>query len=49
MVLQYFKGKAKGATKGFELLKKKSDALKRAFNEIMKAVVLTKKNMGKDF
>jgi V-type H+-transporting ATPase subunit D len=31
------------------LLKKKSDALKRAFNEIMKAIVLTKKNMGREF
>jgi len=30
-------------------LKKKSDALKKAFNEIMKKVVMTKKRMGKDF
>ena len=39
----------KGAKKGYELLKKKSDALKRAFNEIMKAIVLTKKGMGREF
>jgi vacuolar-type H+-ATPase subunit D/Vma8 len=39
----------KGAKKGYELLKKKSDALKRAFNEVMKAIVITKKNMGKEF
>ena len=31
------------------MLKKKSDALKKAFNEIMKRIVETKKNMGKDF
>ena len=30
-------------------MKKKSDALKKAFNEIMKKVVMTKKRMGKDF
>ena len=31
------------------MLKKKSDALKKAFNDIMKRVVNTKKRMGKDF
>jgi V-type H+-transporting ATPase subunit D len=30
-------------------LKKKSDALKKAFNEIMKKIVETKRRMGKDF
>ena len=43
------KGKKVGAQKGYDLLKKKSDALKKAFNEIMKRIVMTKKRMGKDF
>jgi vacuolar-type H+-ATPase subunit D/Vma8 len=30
-------------------LKKKSDALKKAFNEIMKKIVHIKKRMGKEF
>jgi vacuolar-type H+-ATPase subunit D/Vma8 len=30
-------------------LKKKSDALKKAFNDIMRRIFETKKNMGKDF
>ena len=47
--LQTFKGKKVGAKKGYDLLKKKSDALKKAFNEIMKRVVITKRRMGKDF
>jgi predicted HicB family RNase H-like nuclease len=47
--LQTFKGKTIGAKKGYDLLKKKSDALKKAFNEIMKKIVQTKKRMGKDF
>jgi len=38
-----------GAKKGYDLLKKKSDALKKAFNDIMKVIVVTKKSMGKDF
>ena len=38
-----------GAKKGYDLLKKKSDALKKEFNEIMKKLVLVKKRMGKDF
>ena len=32
MNMQIFKGKVVGAKKGYELLKKKSDALKKAFN-----------------
>jgi len=47
--MQTFKGKKVGAKKGYELLKKKSDALKKAFNDIMKKIVDTKKRMGKDF
>ena len=47
--LQVFKGKKIGAKKGFDLLKKKSDALKKAFNEIMKKIVQTKKRMGSEF
>lgn len=38
-----------GAKKGYDLLKKKSDALKKEFNEIMKKLVMVKKRMGKDF
>jgi V-type H+-transporting ATPase subunit D len=49
MSLQAFKAKKVGAKKGYDLLKKKSDALKKAFNEIMRRIVETKKNMGKDF
>ena len=47
--MQLMKGKKVGAQKGYDLLKKKSDALKKAFNEIMKRLVMTKKRMGKDF
>lgn len=38
-----------GAKKGYDLLKKKSDALKKAFNQIMLKIVDTKKRMGRDF
>ena len=37
------------ANKGYDLLKKKSDALKKAFYEIMRRIVETMKNLGKDF
>jgi V-type H+-transporting ATPase subunit D len=47
--LQLFKGKAVGAKKGFDLLKKKSDALKKAFRVILVKIVDTKKRMGKEF
>jgi len=38
-----------GAKKGFDLLKKKADALKKEFNEISKKIVSTKKRMGREF
>ena len=47
--MKAFKDKKIGAKKGYELLKRKSDALKKAFNEIMKEVVTTKKKMGYQF
>ena len=47
--MQTFKGKKVGAKKGYELLKRKSDALKKAFNEISKKVVATKRTMGRDY
>jgi V-type H+-transporting ATPase subunit D len=47
--MQAFKQRMVGAKKGYDLLKKKSDALKKAFNDIMKVIVITKKRMGKDF
>ena len=47
--MQVFKGKIVGAKKGYDLLKKKSDALKKAFNQIMLKIVDTKKRMGKEF
>jgi V-type H+-transporting ATPase subunit D len=44
-----FKAKAVGAKKGFELLKKKSDALKKSFRNVLIKIVDTKKRMGKEF
>ena len=38
-----------GAKKGFDLLKKKADALKKAFREVLVKIVDTKKRMGKEF
>lgn len=49
MTLQLFKGKKVGAKKGFDLLKKKSDALKKAFRQILVKILDTKKKMGKEF
>ena len=49
MALQQQKGKLKGAKKGHELLKKKSDALKKQFREVMLKIIDTKKRMGKEF
>lgn len=49
MNLQLFKGKKVGAKKGFDLLKKKSDALKKAFRDILIRILDTKKKMGKEF
>jgi uncharacterized membrane protein len=47
--LQLFKTKAVGAKKGFELLKKKSDALKKAFRAILQKIIEAKVRMGSDF
>jgi V-type H+-transporting ATPase subunit D len=49
MNLALFKQKKIGAKKGYDLLKKKSDALKKAFREIMMKILETKKSMGKDY
>ena len=49
MNLALFKQKKIGAKKGYDLLKKKSDALKKAFREIMTKILETKKRMGKDY
>lgn len=43
------KGRKIGAKKGYDLLKKKADALKKEFNEISKRIVMTKKKMGKEY
>ena len=47
--LQLYKQKAVGAKKGFELLKKKSDALKKAFRAILARIVESKIRMGYEF
>lgn len=47
--MQLYKIKAVGAKKGFELLKKKSDALKKAFRAILQKIVEAKVRMGFDF
>ena len=47
--LQTFKGKKVGAKKGYDLLKKKADALMGAYLRIMKELFDLKKTMGKDF
>lgn len=49
MNLALFKQKKIGARKGYDLLKKKSDALKKKFREIMTKILETKKRMGKDY
>lgn len=46
MNLTLYKGKQVAATKGYELLKRKSDALKVRFREIMKNIYSTKKGMA---
>jgi len=38
-----------GAAKGYDLLKKKADALKKEFNEVCKLIVATKKRMGREY
>jgi V-type H+-transporting ATPase subunit D len=49
MNLAIFKQKKVGAKKGFDLLKKKADALKKSFREIATKILDTKKRIGKDF
>lgn len=44
--LQLFKQKIAAARKGHELLKRKADALKKKFKEVMKALLESKKSMG---
>ena len=49
MVLQTYKQKKVGAKKGYDLLKKKSDALKGAFRRLLEKLVNNKARMGEDF
>jgi V-type H+-transporting ATPase subunit D len=49
MTLQLFKTKLVGAKKGFDLLKKKADALKKKQREIMIKILEKKKHMGTDY
>jgi len=46
MTLQTFKGRLGGAKKGFNLLKKKRDALKARFQQYLKEIVETKLAVG---
>ncbi|KAK8802302.1 hypothetical protein WA538_003466 [Blastocystis sp. DL] len=46
MVLQSFKGKLVSANKGYELLKKKSDALTVRFRKLLKEIMETKKEVA---
>jgi V-type H+-transporting ATPase subunit D len=48
-VLQTYKQKKIGAKKGYDLLKKKSDALKSAFRKLLEKLVNNKAKMGEDF
>ncbi|CAM9638485.1 unnamed protein product [Ectocarpus sp. 4 AP-2014] len=48
MALQMYKGKLQGAKKGYELLKKKSDALKARFRKIAKQIHELKQVMRED-
>ena len=49
MTLQVYKARAVGAKKGYELLKKKSDALKKKFRSILQMIVESKIRMGTDY
>ena len=49
MTLQTYKQRAVGAKKGYDLLKKKSDALKKAFRAILQKIVESKVRMGVDY
>ena len=44
--MQLYKQKIAAARKGHELLKRKADALKKKFKEIMKDLLESKKSMG---
>ena len=48
MVLQTYKQKAKGAKKGFDLLKKKADALKARIQKMIRAIHTLKLSIGHD-
>jgi len=48
MTLQLMKGKQKGAKKGYDLLKKKADALTMRFRIILKEILANKEAMGKE-
>lgn len=49
MTLMTFNARRVGASKGYELLKKKSDALKKKFRSILQAIVESKIKMGLDY
>ena len=49
MTLQTYKAKIVGAKKGYDLLKKKADALKKAFRAILQKIVEAKVKMGADY
>ena len=49
MTLQTYKAKIVGAKKGYDLLKKKADALKKAFRAILQKIVESKVKMGADY
>jgi V-type H+-transporting ATPase subunit D len=46
MMLQQFKARLVGAKKGFQLLKKKRDALKSRFQQMLREIVETKRAVG---
>ena len=48
-MLQTYKQKKIGAKKGYDLMKKKSDALKKEFNKILLRLVESKSRMGTDY
>lgn len=48
MTLALYKQKTIAAKKGFELLKRKCDALKAKMREVMIKLIDTKKNMGNE-
>lgn len=47
MVLATLKGRLQGAKKGYELLKRKSDAIKNSLHSILREILETKRRMGK--